>query len=140
MANLRPIDSRRLPEESVVMLPYVLNHLLDNGHLPPHFAKEMANWIVGATERGCRIVVTDVNPARLSLWEPVLRECGKSVMPTSTSFATDMAPLSCLYPSHDVGRHRSGQRHEKMTNACVLAIDERRGWRFLGSRGNLHFV
>jgi hypothetical protein len=130
--QLQYLQPGTIPQGSVVLLPFVVNHLLEQGSLPANLASELASWLALAEQRGCRIVMADLYTEHVNLWQQLLSACGRTNLPLDLfRFPNAMLAQAPLYPAGPIADYRTARMYPQMATARVLVIDES-GWRFLG--------
>lgn len=134
LAELRSLPLTDIPIGSTVLMPFVANHLLEDGRPHAPSFEAFGRWLRDLAERRCRIVIADKGRGPGHLWPAVLRAAGaEHLRPAPFRFDRSIDALPTLYaPTH--ADYRSGRRHEAMRWARVLVL-EQGTWRFLTHAG-----
>lgn len=128
--QLRPLGVQRallpgeLPDEAIVLLPYVVNHLMDDRHLSANAANEMAAWVSRAVlARRATVVIADMPPTKLDLWTPLLTAMGCAMSVPSLEYPDDCAELKDLYGHPTDQSFRCGIDYPHMCKTPVLVVN-----------------
>lgn len=127
------LPPEQIPEGATVLMPFMLNHLLENGAVPIWQAEQMAAWLQAAAARGIQIAMMDLHTDKVDLWPSLTRQMGIDQLARPIwSFAQVTKSLQDLYHFRPVGQFRASVRYPANSQAIVLLHDSERGWRFVG--------
>lgn len=71
------LESSDVPPGSVVLLPYALNHLLDErGRPSSKLCQALADWTQALMDKGCDIIIADMPRGKLDCWGPFIKASG----------------------------------------------------------------
>lgn len=117
---LRPGD---IPPGATVLMPMMLNHLLEEDAVPAQTLMGVRRMFRHLQDRGCRIVVADLQHRKSSrLWDRLAVSSGAHRPPSTLAFADTLARQRDLYSPMHAGYRTSA----RMARLSVLAWDGQR--------------
>ncbi len=123
MRSLLPDD---IPTGSVVLMPMMLNHLLDRGEIPAATWVRLVGMFAHLRETGCRIVIADLWDRKSTrLWAELCLAAGARGGPAALCFPLRLAQQRDLYRAD----HADYRTSARMARLNVLVWD---GARWLG--------
>ena len=129
--HAKPVASKELGEGDTLLLPFVVNHLLDSsGSVDDGAIGRLAVWLKDVASRGARVAIADMHDPMDPLWNTLLDHLGVRCRPRGNFvFAGLMDRFAELYPPNAAG-YRTYTRYRNHCVARVLVHDGKR-WCFM---------
>lgn len=120
VAGLRALRPGDIPPGSTVLMPMMLNHLLDRGELPARLRLGVMHTFRHLQDTGCRVVIADLQHRKSSrLWSRLAVLSGAKRDPSTLTFADALATQADLYSPE----HADYRTSARMARLSVLAWD-----------------
>jgi hypothetical protein len=121
--GIRPLQAGDIPEGATVLMPMMLNHLLEEDGVPARTLLGVRQTFRVLQERGCRIVVADLQHRKSSqLWRRLSAFSGARRLPGTLSFSRELGGMRDLYAP----QHADYRTNPRMARLSVLAWDGQR--------------
>ncbi len=129
---IRPMQASTLRRDDTVLMPFVVNHVLDDrGQVVRHAFERLGALLAHHHAQGGRLVIADYAGGDHRLWHALLQHLGLSrISPRTFRFQRATASFRDLYPP-SISGYRTWASNPERCTAVVLAADPVRGWRFL---------
>lgn len=129
----RAICSTEFPEDAIVILPFVMNHLV--GATMPHpQSATVFSWLEDVRRRVRRIVLVDMqhDAKTEKFWNQITQGLGLGDAGgyRTFDFSAEMREFSDCYSSEFQGQRRTGIKFPQLCRASGM-VGERSGWRWL---------
>lgn len=126
LCGLRALRTDDVPRNSTVLMPMMLNHLLEGGALAPDTRAALATTFEVLKRRGCRILIADLaSGSTTALWRDLGRITGAPDASTVVEFADIAGGLCSLY-RFDHQDYRTFRSYPPGARLRMLVWDGRR--------------
>ena len=123
LCGLRALQPADIPAGSTVLMPMMLNHLLEGGDIPCRTAALLRLLFLRLRSSGCRVVVADLADRKsTALWSRLSDLLGAGARPNTLTFTSRLAQQRDLYAARHAGYRTSG----RMARLSVLAWNGKR--------------